>query len=170
MVITDNEDGGGNGNDDKVLRNMPRDGGGNGKDDKVLGNMPRDGGGNWKDDKVLGNMPRDGGGNWKDDKVLGNMPRDVGKTFTIDVRKGVKKDTKGCLPCLPVASEKKRALEKMSKDFGKNKIKYQTVPTTSRRMLRKNKCVIKDNGMPRRMLKDVEFLFIYLIVFFFKQK
>ncbi len=38
----------------------------------------------------------DGGGNGKDDKVLGNMPRDVGKTFTIYVRKGVKKDTKGC--------------------------------------------------------------------------
>jgi hypothetical protein len=45
-------------------------------------------------------------GNGKDDNVLGNMPRDVGKTFTIDVRKGVKKDTKGCWPCLLVASKK----------------------------------------------------------------
>jgi hypothetical protein len=50
----------------------------------------------------------DGGGNGKDDKVLGNMPMDVGKTFTIDVRKGVKKDTEGCWQaCLLVASKKK---------------------------------------------------------------
>ncbi len=34
-----------------------------------------------------------------------------------------------------------KALGKMSKDFGKNKIKYQTVPTTSRRMRGKNRCV-----------------------------
>ncbi len=49
----------------------------------------------------------DGGGNGKDDKVLGNMPKDVGKTFTIHVRKGVKRDAKGCWQaCLLVASKK----------------------------------------------------------------
>jgi hypothetical protein len=46
---------------------------------------------------MIGMMIRDdedGGGNGKDDKLLGDMPRDVEKTFTIDVRKGVKKDTR----------------------------------------------------------------------------
>jgi hypothetical protein len=45
----------------------------------------------------------------------------------------------------------------MSKYFGKNKIKYQTMPTTSRIMLGKHRCVKKDKGMLRSMLKDVEF-------------
>jgi len=61
---------------------------------------------------MIGMMIRDnedGGGNRKDDKVLGNMLKDVGKTFTIDVRKRVKKDTKGCWQtCLLVASKKKQ--------------------------------------------------------------
>jgi hypothetical protein len=47
-------------------------------------------------------------------------------------------------------------LGRTSKDFGKNKIKYQTMPTTSKRMLGKNKCVKKDKGMPRNMLRNVE--------------
>ncbi len=116
----------------------------------------------------------DGGGNGKDDKVLGNMPRDVGKTFTIYVRKGVKKDTKGCLQaCLLITlkkKKKKKTLGKVPKDFGKNKMKYQTVPTTSRRMLGKNRCVKKNKGMPRSMLKVVEFFFLNYFFLFFKQK
>jgi hypothetical protein len=45
----------------------------------------------------------------------------------------------------------------MSKDFENNKIKYQTMPTTSRRMLGKSRCVKKNKGMPKNMLRDVEF-------------
>jgi hypothetical protein len=66
--------------------------------------------------------------------------------------------------------KKKKTLGKVPKDFGKNKIKYQTVPTTSRRMLGKNRCVKKNKGMPRSMLKVVEFFFLNYFFLFFKQK
>jgi hypothetical protein len=59
-----------------------------------------------------------------------------------------------------------RALGRVPKDFGKNKIKYQIVPTTSRRMLRENRCVKKYKGMLRSMLRDVEFFFLNVFISF----
>lgn len=69
-----------------------------------------------------------------------------------------------------IIEKNKITLGRMSKDFGKNKTMYKIVPTTSRRMLGKNRCVRKDKGMPRSMLRDVEFLKKNNCLIFFKQK
>ncbi len=37
-------------------------------------------------------------------------------------------------------------------------------------MLRKNRCAKKNKGMPRKMLKDVEFFYKNNCLIFFKQK
>jgi len=63
-----------------------------------------------------------------------------------------------------------RALGRMSKDFENNKIKYQTMPTTLRRMLGKSRCVKKNKGMPKNMLRDVEFFLKNNHLIFCKQK